>query len=263
MRYIFYADVYFIQNFIMKVAVLYLALYFNKVHEPILKMRGIGKICIASFVGTMVEIVGFLFGPSYRLISVWLHLLEMPLMVWGLLRKEKISILRIVVTGYFFLMIINGVLEALWNQFGEQGGYIFFLLFSCGVVFAGVRIWQNYNKIQKGIFPVEIMNQGEKVQVRGFYDSGNRLTDPYTGKGVHVISVELWKKIGHTKMEAVYVPYQALGNEKGMLEVYYVDELQIVGEKGRKIIQKCPLGVTKDNLFEGKKYGIILNEEVF
>ena len=247
----------------MKMAVIYLALYCNKVYETISKAKGIGKICLASFLGTIIEVTGLICSGSYTFFILCIYLFEVPLMIWFVTGKEKQNIMNVIVAGYFFLMMINGVLEALWNLFGEQGGYIFFLLFSCGVVFAGVRIWQNYNKIQKGIFPVEIMNQGEKVQVRGFYDSGNRLTDPYTGKGVHVISVKLWKKIGHTKMEAVYVPYQALGNEKGMLEVYYVDELQIVGEKGRKIIQKCPVGVTKDNLFEGKKYEIILNEEVF
>ena len=166
-------------------------------------------------------------------------------------------------SGYFFLILINGVLEALWNQFGKHGAYIFYLLFSCGAVIVGACIWRNYNQMQKGLFQVEVLQQGKQVQTKGFYDSGNRLIDPYTGKGVQVVSAKLWEKVAHTSMEPVYVPYQTLGNEKGILEVYYVDEIIILGEKGRVTIQSCPLGVTKDNLFEGKNYEIILNEEVF
>ena len=61
----------------------------------------------------------------------------------------------------------------------------------------------------------------------------------------------------------VYVPYQALGNESGIIEVHYIDEMIIEGENGKITIQNCPVGVTKDNLFEGKNYEMILNEEVF
>lgn len=263
MRYIFYADVYFIQNFMMKVAVLYLALYCNKVYEPISTAKGIGRIGLASSVGTLVELIGLMMGSSYTLYTFLIHLFEVPMMVRFLLKKNKKHIMRVILTGYLGLIVVNGLLEALWNQFGENGGYLFYLLFSCGAVIVGVRIWQNYHQIKKGIFQVELSLQGAHIQTNGFYDSGNRLRDPYTGNGVHIISAKLWEKMAQTQSMPVYVPYQALGNEKGILEVYYVEELRIEGEKGRKIIQKCPVGVTKDNLFEGKKYEIILNEEVF
>lgn len=269
MRYIFYADVYFIQNFMIKVAVLYLALYCNKIHFEITRTKGIVRICLASGIGTIIEILGLLFGGFYHIFAAGVHLFEVPLMVWYVVGKERRRIFRLILSGYLFTVLINGVLEALWNQFGENGSYIFYLFFSCGVVIAGVHIWSSYTKMQKGIFAVELRNKGKSMRIKGFYDSGNRLTDPYTGKGVHIISekqISLLSVNGITGDEIhgpVYVPYQALGKEDGMLEVYYMDELMIEGEKGRKILQKCPVGVTKDNLFEGKNYEIILNEEVF
>lgn len=263
MRYIFYADIYFIQNFMMKVGVLYLALYCNKVYESISTAKGIGRICLASFIGTIIELAGLIWGESYTLYILCVHLFEIPLMVSFLLKKNKTYIMRIIIAGYLGIIIVNGVLEALWNQFGEAGGYMFFLLFSMGTVLIGVRIMRNYHQMQKGIFQVELLLRDKRIQTYGFYDSGNRLTDPYTGNGVYIISEKLWEKVVQTQVTPVYVPYQALGNERGMLEVYYIEELRVEGEKGRKVIQKCPVGVTKDNLFEGKKYEIILNEEVF
>ena len=65
------------------------------------------------------------------------------------------------------------------------------------------------------------------------------------------------------EMRSVYIPYQALGNESGILKVYYIDEVIITGDNQRIHIQKCPLGVTEENLFNEQKYEMILNEEVF
>lgn len=285
MRYIFYADVYFIQNFMMKVAVLYLTLYCNKIHFEITRVKGIGRICVASFVGTIIEIAGLLLSGSYSVFIICVHLLEVPLMSRFVLGKKSGQMLRVIISSYFFTMLINGVLEALWNQFGEGGGYIFYLLFSCGVVIVGVRIWKNYTRMQKGIFSVEVLHQGKKVQTQAFYDSGNRLVDPYTKKGVHIVSRQLFEELLSIKavndarsrskkgeeiyrenlqpQRPVFIPYKSLGNDTDLIEVYYIDRFIIEAEKQRKIIQNCPVGVTKDNLFEGKNYEIILSEEVF
>lgn len=261
MRYIFYADVYFLQNFMIKVTVIYLSLYGNKMNFEITRIRGLIKICLVAFFGTIFEIIGLVYVNSYALFLVLVHLLEMPLMFIAIVAKEKRKIIRLIFMGYFYVMLINGILEALWNQFGERGSYLFYLLFSCGAVIVGVRMWCNYKKIQKGVFQVQLMHQGKIVQLNGFYDSGNRLKDTYTQKGVHIISEKLLEKMW--KETPVYIPYKSLGNDLGMLEVYYIDELIVEGEKQKIRIQNCPLGVTKDNLFEGKKYQIILNEEVF
>ena len=249
----------------IKVVVLYLALYCKNVSVKKIKVKEIVKICMTSAIGTMVEIVGLLFGGSYSLFIICVNIVEVPLMVWFVLREERHNLLHAIIRGYLFIILINGCLEALWNQFGERGSYIFYLLFTCGVVIVGTRMYRNYARIQKGIFQVELIQTGKKLRVKGLYDSGNRLIDPYTGKGVHIVSKRLLEELDKAKkgITPVYVPYHALGNESGMLEVYYIDELIVEGQKERSVLANCPIGVTKDNLFKGKEYEIILNEEVF
>ena len=254
----------------MKATVLYLALYCSRMRAKSSAISTIWKIGIASFVGTFVEIIGLLFVGNYSLLVALFFFIQIPAMTGYVLGKEKKRSLHIVVTGYFFMILINGVLEALWNYFGEYGSFLFFLLFSCSTVVVAVRIWRNHNQMQKGIFYVELLHEGNIIQEKALYDSGNHLKDPYTGAGVHIISRMTADKLRIGREERtnvdsypVYVPFQALGIEEGMLEVYYIEELIVEGEKGRIIIQNCPLGVTKENLFEGKNYRIILNEEVF
>lgn len=249
----------------MKLAVLYFSFSFNKMQKNIMTPKGIGKIGIVSFIGTIMEMIGFVLGNNYGLLLFLVNVLEIPLMFLVILGREKKSIITLVVSGYFFTILINGVLEALWNQFGETGSYIFFLLFSCGVVAVGARIWRNYSKLQKGIFEVELYHQGKSIHMSGFYDSGNQLRDPYTEKGVHIVSERRLNELSVMEGEISpnYIPYQVLGNTEALLEVYYIDVLVVKGDKGKITFTKCPVGVTKDNLFEGKKYEIILNEEVF
>lgn len=261
--YIFYADVYFIQNFIIKVAVIYLSLYCNKCHFYLSTTKGIGKIVLASAVGTLIEIAGLILGNSYNVFLILVHTFEIPFMILLVLGSERQSYIKIILTGYFFVMTINGVLEVVWNWFGGYGSYIFFLCAVCGFVYVVVRIWQNYNKMQRGIFSVELSHRGKRATTYGFYDSGNKLIDPYTKKGVHIVTMQVIKKLGLAQENPIFVPFRALGKDEGMLEVYYVDELVIEGEKQRIHRQKCPIGVAKENLFAGKAYEMILNEEVF
>ncbi len=261
--YIFYADVYFVQNFIIKMAVIYLSLYCNKYHFHISTIKGIGKIVLASASGTLIEIAGLMFGNAYNVFLMLVHIFEIPFMILLVLGKERQSFIKVIVTGYFFVMVINGVLEVFWNWFGDSASFVLLLILACGLVIVAVRVWKNYSKMQKGIFPVELSHGEKRAETYGFYDSGNKLTDPYTGKGVHIVSEQLIKKLGLEKENPVFVPYQALGSEAGIVEVYYVDELIIEGEKQRIHLQKSPLGVTKENLFKENKYEMILNEEVF
>ncbi len=261
--YIFYADVYFLQNFLIKVAVIYLSLYVNKIYLQIATMKRIGKIVGVSCLGTLIEIIGLLCVGSYNLFILLVHLVEIPFMTWLILGKQRQQMLKVIIAGYFFVMVINGILEILWNCFGEEGNYIFYLLVACGIAFAGLRIWQRRQKEKKGVFTVEIIHNDKCISTYGFYDSGNHLIDPYSGKGVHIISARLLEKLVSTQDKKVCIPYQALGKMDGLLDVYYIQCVKIHGKENITELQIVPVGVTEDNLFEGKKYEMILNEEVF
>lgn len=261
--YIFYADVYFVQNFMIKAVVIYLSLYFNKFQTHISSVKGILKIIIVSCLATVFEVMGLLLCDSYNFFIMLIHVLEVPVMFLCTVVKMRQNTFSLIVTGYLFVMIINGVLEVMWNWFGEKGNYIFYLGCSCGFVIVVARIWINYTRQQKGIFCVMLTHRGTRVRTYGFYDSGNCLTDPYTQKGVHIVSKDLFYKLHLENDAGVLVPYQSLGKKDGMLEVYYIEEMTIEGESKKYIWKNCPLGVTKENLFQEQKYEMILNEEVF
>lgn len=261
--YIFYADIYFLQNFMMKLVVIYLSLYCNKFHRLVSTLNGMGKMICAAFLGTAAEVLGLLLGNSYYVFLLLIHILEIPFMMRLVFGKEYKQMMRTVVSGYFFVMVVNAVVEILWNWFGESGSFVFGIGVAGGMVYVGVRIWKNYTKIQKSIFPIEIIHAGKCVAAYGFYDSGNQLTDPYTGKGVHIISEKLFGQLQMETQKEVYIPYQSLGNEKGLIRVYYVGCIKV--QKEQHFIEKTevPVGVTEDTLFQSKGYQMILNAEIW
>lgn len=261
--YIFYADVYFIQNFVIKIAVLYLSLYGNGRYVLLSSLKGMGKVILAAFLGTMAEIMALLLGTGSSLILMFVSLFEIPLMMKLILGKEYKQVLRLIFSGYFYVMLINAVLEILWNYFGRAGNYVFFICLSVVGVYIGVRVYENNKKMKKGIYPVEICYHGKIIQTNGFYDSGNHLKDPYTGKHVHIISDKLLEKLSVEKQKEVYIPYQSLGKEQGMILAYYLDYIRIQKERDVTEERDVPVGAAKENLFEGKQYQMILNERIW
>ena len=250
----------------MKITVLYLVLYGGRQCDISRYKKQMLRICIAAMLGTLIEIVALFSMLPYTVVVLAIQMLEVPAMLIGIMGKDVKKILPYCLRGYLYTLIVNGILETMWYQFGERGGFIFILILSCFVAVLGFRIWRNYSRMKKGIFEVELVHKGTIVRTHGFYDSGNRLKDLHEKKGVHIVCEQIIHKLekrGIKTERKVYIPYQALGNESGLLEVYYIDTLIVHTEHDSVKIEKCPVGVTKDNLFEGKIYQIILNEEVF
>ena len=244
-------------------AVLYLTLYCNRLDFTISTISGIWKLVLVAGAGTCFEVIGLMFCNSYNVFLLLVHILEIPLMIHVLLGKKRQQILRVVITGYFFVMVVNGVLEVLWNWFGESGSYVIYLFVACGFTYIGTRLWKNYSSMQKGIFRIEILHNGKNALLYGLYDSGNHLKEPYTGKGVHICANDVAEKLGVEKNKMLYVPYTALGNEGGVIAVFYADCMRVYKDSGVVELEKVPIGVTEEKLFVEKKYEMILNEEVF
>lgn len=257
--YIFYGDIYFFQNFLIKLTILFLVSYSMKIQTIV----SVIKLILIAAIGTMCEILGLLSVFSYEFFIGFVHLFEVPCMVLGVLGKKKTFFLRGIVLGYLYTMLTNGILEVFWNTFGENGHYGIILFFTCVTVVLGSVMLIQTRRRNKDCFEVELIHNESKIRIKAFYDSGNHLKDPYTQKGVHIISTQLFSKLALEKDKKVYIPYQSLGNNNGLIEVYYIELLHIYSQKNVIEQHKIPVGVAKEDLFSNKSYEMILNEEVF
>lgn len=257
--YIFFADLYFLQNFFMKAGVLWLTIKLLKIRvtKPVI------RIMLIASLGTAFELAGLLGMQNYNLFLGIVHLIEVPCMVIGLVWPNRDYIWKSIVSGYFWTLIINGVVEILWNLIGLGWLYPLLVLFgNILVIIVTCYIIQRV-RMYKGIYPVDIHRPDIIWTTKGYYDSGNCLVDPYTGKGVHIISAKLSQKLELENENKVCIPYHSLGNTNGLIDVYYVENMKIKKDTQWIELGKVPLGVADNSLFHGKNYEMIINEEVW
>ena len=258
--YIFYVDIYFVQNFFAKIVVLYVSMVFMKQYPMLSHVKGIFRLMGIAALGTICEVIGLLIIRPYWIYVLLIYVFVFPGMIQLLLSKRERKSIGIVVRSVFFTIVLNGIVQCLWNYLENKGTYIGCVLFAGIAMMVIAPIWDRYKHNQKGIYLVKLVHDGKEILVRGYYDSGNCLKDPYSHKGVQIVSQELAKKLT-TKENYVYIPYQSLGNENGIITVMYIDFVHIFTEK-EKVLEKVPIGIAEDNLFQGKTYKMILNEGV-
>ena len=257
--YVFYGDVYFIWNFLVKVTtLLFITISFGRMVDI-----SIRKIVFLACLTTITEISVLCVVPNYLFFAIIVNLFEMPLMVYVLFLKKQKFVVKGIIRGYVFTMMLNGVVEILWNWFGAAGSYFFIILMSCVCVLLGGIVYSNSSKGMKGVFTIELKNGNKVIETHGFYDSGNCLKDPYTSKGVHIVSENIMKEFTTSRMNKVLIPYHSLGISTDLIEVVYIDEIVIYGKKDIVRQHKMPIGIAKEEIFINKSYKMILNEEVF
>lgn len=136
------------------------------------------------------------------------------------------------------------------------------------------------------IRPVELFFQGKSIRGRGLLDSGNLLLDPIWGEPVIIGELSFVRNIltesqffyvlnytAYTKEEGgspgdqkpplsiIPVPYHSIGNSKGILPAFRIDEIRIGQNKKGAYREKAILAVYQGRISAKREYQIILHNE--
>lgn len=125
--------------------------------------------------------------------------------------------------------------------------------------------------------------KGKSKKLKGFFDTGNRLVEPLTGKMVHIAAYEQVKEIlpvpyqeviehyyqtgilESTKVtelqmyEFTFLSYHSIGKETGQLLGIRMDSADIVSSAGKKTEEKAVIGLTDHKILLRDHCQIILN----
>jgi stage II sporulation protein GA (sporulation sigma-E factor processing peptidase) len=125
--------------------------------------------------------------------------------------------------------------------------------------------------------------KGREKRLMGFYDSGNRLAEPLTGKMVHIANYEDVAELlpecyrqeaeayfetgilNSTKVtelqmyEFTFLSYHSIGNENGQLLGIRMDSADFISKAGKKTEEKVVIGLTKQRLFVRGQDRMIVN----
>lgn len=163
---------------------------------------------------------------------------------------------------YLVVIFSGGIMQWFFESgIGTQPFFFQVLL----LAFAGYGIlfyFMHRKTFANHIYPVQIRKEERCVEVKGYWDSGNQLLDPYNGQAICILSSKKAKEFFDERQDKIrYVPYRSLGQE-GLLCVTNVDELILFDGKKTIHRKETAIGIANDGLLEGKEYDLILHSSI-
>ena len=251
-----YVDVYFIENVLLDMLVLLsVALLLGK--KPVL-----WRLILASVLGgagaVLILWAGLRYGIVYILSVLFLDM-AMCLLLFSDIRQMLVQVVYFHSLCFIYTKIGSCMAALGFGHFERTAASV---LLVAAVIFVGA-----YKKRleKKRLYQVRIVEGGKQLHFQALFDTGNSLTDPYTGKPVSIVEenedILCWL---HTKPQKYRViPFRSIGKDNGLLEGTQVDELIICGKDGQKVEKDAVLALYKGRLSGDGSFQMILNQGLF
>lgn len=257
-----YIDVYFIENALLDAQVLALVLLLLK--EKIT----IWRLIAASITGGMGAAVILLTGVNYGLAYVCIVLLLDFAMIYIAVSEKighKVNFRKLVMGVIYFhgMVFAYGKLTecAVRLGLGNAARVTVAVLVLMAVLFMAV-----YHKVKerKQLYDVVLIQNGDNMKLKALFDTGNLLTEPISGKPVSVLeeTAALREWIAQSPQRYKVIPYKSIGNEHGILEGMYVDELIIQKDNEQLVRKDAIIAVYKGSLSKDGSFQMILNHSL-
>lgn len=173
--------------------------------------------------------------------------------------------------GYLYLIsfCMGGIIvflkgkSRLLSRYGDLAAVI------AGMGFAGFvlcrKVIVTWQKKRKNHFcTVNIPGDEGTLIIAALVDTGNGLTDPVSGKPVAILNAEEWKNLKRWMKPEKYklIPYHSIGRDRGMLEGYEIDVVEVDGAMGKKQFEKVIIAVFQGRVSQKGGYQMILPPEL-
>lgn len=258
-----YLDVYFSFNFLMDFFVLFLTGILIKNNKKL--YRTILAAIIGAGYATVVLIIDIIdFRRDYQgdnaiielIATYFLIVYIMEIVAYG---KYRFSIMiRNMIIIYMITFMLSGALNAFFYQNRHKNFNITKVIV---VVLAFEIVFVVLFKVkQKGeniisLYNVTIFFENKKINVVGLVDTGNSLVEPVTGKPVSVIEKQA---LGRIPEKILYVPYNSVGKDRGLMKAFVADSINV----GGKICKKPIIGIHEGSFGGNKEYQLILHPKI-
>lgn len=277
--YIVYLDVFFMINFIMDYMIILITSRIAKVKKKrIRQLAGAGCGALYSVIVIKpltnhlfkITLVNILIAAVMVLISFGFTSASVYIKNVFLLFVVSFTMSGIINYLYYSTIIgkyVRNVLSGNSNKVVNARKFILVSILAYILLSAIVRIIFSVRKDMELYYDVKITFRGKSVVVRGLYDTGNGLTEPVSGKMVHIAEYKILKPLleGDEKAkENIYViPFHSIGEEDGIMYGIRMDEMVVLVDDEPKFLYNPIIGIYTGNVSKRGNYSVILNRETF
>lgn len=140
---------------------------------------------------------------------------------------------------------------------------IYLILISVVVIIVIARVYRNYKK-NSDIYKVTVIVDNHKIMLHGIVDTGNQLTDKYTGKPVNVMDKSYFENVlyqinDYGRLKYHFIPYRTIGNNEGIIEVITSDYMYISGKDETKAYKGALIGLSDRKVSQNGEYQALIN----
>lgn len=274
-----YLDVYFLNSIVVDSAVLLMFCFIMKIQVKL------HRILCASLLGDVANCILVIVnaqGIGKHLINIFVTVI----MLFIITGKQMCIVeyfIKSIVLFYFIGFMLGGLLTCIT---GSGCGFIMInvtaiIVMAAVYIVSGERGLSRYRQYNSDIYEVTLYKKNRIYKGIGYYDSGNGVREPLSGALVIIGNIteldsfltegekhyiKLFPKLpsewdGETHIRGI--PYNSLGNGKGMLPGIRIDRLDICKKHNHKTYNNIYVGISLDKLSLGEKYDFILHREMY
>ena len=259
MQYEVYLDVLFLENMMMDFLIL---LAVKRVFPC---SATYGSLLAGSFTGSLLTCIILFFPcPVWSRYILLFFLVNSCMTAIGLKIRTFPVFLKAWLLLYLASFLLGGIMSWLRLYFGKffRMTSFLFTLGICGffLLYHGLLFLKKLWKLQNHSYDVILTINGKDFHLKAFLDSGNHLSDPLTGKPVHIISKNACQKIFFqiSPESFRYIPYQTIQKTASVLPVLSIQKMRITGES-ECLIHSPLIGISEQKNFENGRYEMLLH----
>lgn len=227
-----YLDIFFLVNVGMNFCVFVMESFFQKRRIHLFRLLGtsvLGGVFITIFLISGIHryrLLSFLAYGAGSAVLVRLAFGRTTVHTWG----------RNFILYYFTSFLLSGVLQYIQSIIGKQGSLLLILSGTGAALYLLYYFLPSFRKYEDRTalyIPVRLWYKGRRIQGKGLLDTGNQLTEPFSGKPV-VISGRDFVTPLFDKEAPLFrtIPFHAIGTEHGTLQVFQAECLEIRAADG-------------------------------
>lgn len=248
-----YLDVYFFYNFVLDFSILFVVRNVLKIEKPVI------RLILAAVFGGLYAIAE-LFLPNVIIVGTLVtYIISLEFMVLIAFGKVGISKnIKMILFIYLVAFLLNGVINVfqIHDNMWKVLGIVFFV---CGLLIVGIKKIFIIIGEQSVMYIIKITEKNNTISVKALKDTGNHLIDPLTKKPVSIIEKDIINKLISEKTRMVYVPFQSVGKNHGVMKACIVEQLEVEGRKYKNAV----IGLFEGNLSKNNEYNMILHPKLF
>ena len=253
-----YIDTYFLFNFWMNLWVLFLCRFLvaSKVKRK--------KVIFAAVMAAIGEVLVVCLPLGNSSIKILAGFGGVTALVIFVLFQPKSAEYFYKLLSYFYLavFILGGsflLLENMWNEKSISmyvwGMLVVFLVFIVEKMYIKVTAKSNFRDV------VLTISGNQFCSVKALVDSGNGLVEPISRRPVSVVEEKVIEEYKEFFQQEKYrlVPFHSVGKERGLLEAYFIEKMEIKSEDENWIVKNPMIAITKERISVNGSYQMILH----